>query len=421
MKMGIKIEIDSYLRNILSLLTGTGVAQIIPILFSPILTRIFSPKEFGLFAFFFSISSILNIAAAGRLELAILIPKENKDSLMVLKTSIFFSITFSLIIFISLLLFYDQIKFLLIDDFNILYLFFIPVNTLIYGFYQSLNYWLNRKKEFKRLSINRVLQSVFTISFQLILGLGIINSALSLIIGSLFAQFITLLFLIKYFLEKEKSIIRLKFNDFFKIINRYKSFPLVDVPTMLLNVGANHIPNIFFNILNSANIAGNYYFTQRILQVPVTLISGSVLDVFKEEASKRYRESGECKKIFLRTAKLLFFLTAVPSILLFFYVENIFVFIFGEEWRIAGFFAKILIPSLALRFVANPLSYMIYIGQKQKINFLLMLFLFLSVLIIFYLFKDFNVIIKLISFVYCIYYLLNLFISALIAKVFQFI
>ena len=40
---------SAYARNVITLMTGTSIAQAIPIAVSPILTRIYSPEQFGLF------------------------------------------------------------------------------------------------------------------------------------------------------------------------------------------------------------------------------------------------------------------------------------------------------------------------------------------------------------------------------------
>jgi O-antigen/teichoic acid export membrane protein len=42
--------------------------------------------------------------------------------------------------------------------------------------------------------------------------------------------------------------------------------------------------------------------------------------------------------------------------------------VFGEEWRQAGVFAAWLSPTFALGFVASPLSYLIFIVNRQGID-----------------------------------------------------
>ena len=63
-------------KNIATLVTGTMIAQAIPIAISPILTRLYTPAEFGSFALYMSIVSILVVIATARYELAIVLPKK---------------------------------------------------------------------------------------------------------------------------------------------------------------------------------------------------------------------------------------------------------------------------------------------------------------------------------------------------------
>ena len=60
-----KIKSD-FIKNILELATGTSIAQFIPILISPILTRIYTPEDFGLFALFIAITVMFGSIANGK-------------------------------------------------------------------------------------------------------------------------------------------------------------------------------------------------------------------------------------------------------------------------------------------------------------------------------------------------------------------
>ena len=72
---------SEFTKNIVTLMTGTAIAQAIPIAISPILTRIYKPEDFGVFALFLAISSILATVVNGRYELAIMLPKKDEDAI----------------------------------------------------------------------------------------------------------------------------------------------------------------------------------------------------------------------------------------------------------------------------------------------------------------------------------------------------
>ena len=87
---------SEFVRNVLTLITGTTIAQAIPIAIGPILTRIYTPEEFGLYGIFIAIVSIVSVVATARYELAIIQPKLDKDVNHLVALSIFFTKAFQL-------------------------------------------------------------------------------------------------------------------------------------------------------------------------------------------------------------------------------------------------------------------------------------------------------------------------------------
>ena len=65
---------SEFSKNVLTLMTGTTIAQAIPIAISPILTRIYSPEDFGVFVLYTAIVSLVTAISTGKYELAIMLP-----------------------------------------------------------------------------------------------------------------------------------------------------------------------------------------------------------------------------------------------------------------------------------------------------------------------------------------------------------
>ena len=140
---------SEFTRNVLTLMTGTTIAQAIPIAISPILTRIYTPEDFGIFALYISIASILSLIATGRYELAIMLPTKDKDAVNIVALSLFISFFVSFIALLIVSIFNTQITSLLGNPDISSWLYFIPLTVLFTGIYQSFNYWSNRKKSIK--------------------------------------------------------------------------------------------------------------------------------------------------------------------------------------------------------------------------------------------------------------------------------
>ena len=404
-----------YFKNVLTIMTGTSVAQAIPIIISPILTRIYTPEDFGLFALYMSLYSVLGVVATGRYELAIILPRRGEEAYQLAVIAATISCLISAILLVLVALFQDQIASLVNNESIAGWLYLIPLSVLVSGLYQVFNYWFNRNGLYRSIAINRVLQTFSTAAGQL--SISFVFQSIGLIIGQLIGQSISLVSYIRKFLKQDYGNHTFDLVLAKKLLYRHSQFPKIDVPTAFMNVAASQAPNFLLASLFSANSAGFFYLTQRVLQAPITLIAGSFLDVFKQRASEDYKRDGHCRDIFKKTFVMLFLLSVPTSTILYFWIKDIFILVFGPEWEDAGEYAKILIPALSLRFMANPLSFVIYIAEKQRINLVGMLVLMLLILTSLLVPSTALGAVYGISFSYCFVYFFYLIISARFAKV----
>jgi O-antigen/teichoic acid export membrane protein len=125
------------------------------------------------------------------------------------------------------------------------------------------------------------------------------------------------------------------------------------------------LPLILMSSRYGADVVGWYGMTTRAMAAPISLLSNSVLDVFKEQAARDYREKGNCRDIYRRTFMTLALIALPPFAMLWLFSEVLFGFVFGEAWRQSGVYARLLIPMFYMGFIASPLGYTIYIAQKQ--------------------------------------------------------
>jgi O-antigen/teichoic acid export membrane protein len=294
------------------------------------------------------------------------------------------------------------------------WLYLIPISVFLTGLYNAFNYWQNRNKKYRTIAVNRTIQSGSTSLSQLVIGY--ISNVNGLVLGGLLGSLSALFFLIKKSLSLNSSKYLFNYKKIIVNAKKYKKFPILDVPAALINLVANQAPNLLLASLFSPSVAGFYYLTQRVLQAPVTLISSSVLDVFKQRASDDYKLYGNCKYIYKKTFLLLLTMALPPSIILLIWVEDFFVWVFGDDWRAAGQYAQLLVPALFIRFIVNPLSFVIYVAEKQHINLIGMSFLCIMIGLSLFLGDTPDAAVAMISISFCSTYLFYLFISARLSK-----
>src|SRR5512145_1826262 len=161
----------SFASDVLTLAGGTTFAQILTILAAPVLTRLYGPEDFGVWALYISITSIINVIACLRYEYSIMLPESDEEAVNLLGLSILAVLAVSGLTVPFVWHFKASIvNFLnapLIEE----YLWLITPFVFVNGIFLALNHWNSRTKLFKRLSFSRISSSVSTTATQIILGL----------------------------------------------------------------------------------------------------------------------------------------------------------------------------------------------------------------------------------------------------------
>jgi len=407
MKLNLNIVKSQFARNVITLITGTAIAQAIPVAISPILTRIYSPEDFGVFALYLSITSVISVVATGRYELAINLTSKDEDAIQVLWLSCILTIITSLITLIIIVFFNESITKLLKNDQISNWLYFIPLTVFSSGIYQSFNYWHNRKKKYALLSKSRVVQTLNTSAVNL--GVGVVKKGGvgGLIFGNIIGVSLSAFYLIYYFFKRGEKNVHINKKQIYVLAKRYIDFPKYDVMASFFNISSYQVVHIFFNAFFGAVTSGYFFLTQKIFLLPLTLIAGSIQDVFRMKVIEMHINKGDTRSLYLKTLKRLILLPMVPAIFIYLYSVELFTFIFGEEWRIAGEYAKILTPAFFLRFITIPLGYMFYVVEKQKYNTIAQFLLLLVIMISFYIAKDYSakIMVQILTIIYCAFYI----------------
>jgi O-antigen/teichoic acid export membrane protein len=304
--------------------------------------------------------------ATGNYDIAVMLPEKDEDAFDILALSAIISFFIAVIVLLGIWIFNMPITNYLGKPTISKWLYFIPVSLFLSGIYSAITYWLNRKRQYKSLALNRVYQSSATAGINLGMGLTVSGPS-GLVVASIAGQSIATGALGWQLWKDEKPKIGLVTKEGMKMqAKRYCKFPIYSLPANFINVTSNQIPILLLNNFFGTAIVGCFSLTQRVLGTPISLIGQSILGVFRERASSDYNVHGNCKEIYVKTFKTLFLISLFPFLFFFLTAPWLFTFVFGKEWRIAGDFAQILSPLFLLRFTSSPLSYVFYIAEKQN-------------------------------------------------------
>ncbi len=384
-------------------MTGTTIAQAIPIAISPILTRMYTPEDFGVFALFLAIASIFGSIANGRYDLAIMLPKKDEDAINIFALGFIITTSLSLILLFLVVLFNDYFTKLLNNEEISIWLYFVPITVFFTGLFNILNYFNNRRKNYKDIANATIIKSIILAITQLSIGF-VKSGATGLISGQILSQMFANMRLLKNIIKDKILLSKITKVKIIALAKRYKNFPKFSMLAILANTLSVHLTNILISSFYSISTLGFYSLVQRILGMPSALIGRSIGQVFFQEATKEKQQTGKSINTFNSTVKKLVII-GLPSFgILFFIVEDLFAFIFGEEWRIAGIYAQIVIPLFFIRFISSTVSGILIVFERQKnelyINILLIITSFSLIMFL----DNFNDFLYCFSIIMSIYY-----------------
>ncbi len=362
-----KLPGGEFVRNVLTLMTGTTIAQAIPVLVTPILTRMYSPKDFGVAALFLSITSIFGVIANGRYELAIVLPVEDEDAINITALAILISASLSIFLLLIVIIFNNQIAVLLNSQEIRPWLFFAPLAIFLTGLFNALNYFHVRIKSFKKIAAANVYKSVVLAVVRL--GLGFLKTgAAGLISGQILSNLTGNSTLALDLIKNRKLLSKINRADIKRLAKRYIDFPKFSTWSSLANTLSYNLTNIFISTVYSSSTLGFYSMGNTAIGMPSSLVGNAVGQVFFEKANEEKNRTGCAVHTFNSTFRGLLLIALPTFVILYFIVEDLFAFVFGEEWRVAGQYAKIMLPLFFIRFVTAPISTINSVFEKQKIS-----------------------------------------------------
>jgi len=362
-----KIYASEFFKFSAVLLTSNVIAQIIGFVAYPIITRLYNPEVFGFFNFFLSIVSVLTLLTTGQYELAIILPKSEKKAVALFQLSLLLTVFFSLLFFIVVSLFGRKITSLFHQEQLVSLLQYLPLYLLLYGFWQSLNYYFVRQKKYYNLSVYNVVQSTAGSILKCFFGIkGFF--VYGLVWGQLFGQFLaTLISAIsgKSFLRHLKQWDRQKIKI---VAKTYSNFPKFQLPHALLNTLAGNLPILllpFYFKMEMSKI-GLFSLALSIGLVPVSLFSNSICQVLFRKMSERIQNKEKIMNDCILFCKMCV-IFILPFFVFFPFIPNkFFGFLFGQHWIDVGFYLKLLLPCLFLSILVSSLSFIPDIFFKQK-------------------------------------------------------
>lgn len=329
-------------RNLAVVFSGNVVGQVIGLLLMPIITRMYSPEDYGIFASFNAVIANFMVFAMLMYNHAFVLPKEEKSFASLLQLSLLFLGGYTLLLVVSLGLWYEHIFDWLNLEVAAEYWYFIPLLVFVQGLIQIMGGWNVRYKQFEKASILAIIQSITGRGVNLIYAFVFSASFLGLMYGHLFtfiAVLTTSIFLTLY----PRILGHLKwvgFENIKKIAVEYKNYPLLVLPSNWVQTFSTHLPVLLFTVYTSEAFLGYYSFGNQLLALPLMVLLNAVSPVFLQKGVE-LKAQGE-EEVLRFVKKTLLLLVLLGNLLfgaLTVYGDLIFYYVFGAQWEEAGVIA----------------------------------------------------------------------------------
>ena len=344
-------------RSVLILVGGTTAAQALLALSAPVLTRLYTPADFGALGVYSSVVAILGVVMGLRYQQAVPLPAEEIDAANVAGLSVSLGVVMSVAVgIIGVVLSHPFADFMGVPQLAP-YMWLLPLSLVGNCVYQTFYIWAIREQGFAVMARTRISQAVARVATQVILGIANV-APLGLLLGDLAGGGDGVRQLRQAHWWAQARVWRSITLERMKGVGRrYSRLAWYGTPAGLLNVaGLQGIP-LLVAYSYGATVAGWYALTMRVLALPMSVLGQAVGETYFGIAPRLLRSDPPAlRRLFRDSAVRLFLIGIGPTLILMIFGPLLFSIIFGAKWEMAGVYARYLAPALLAQLVMSPLS-----------------------------------------------------------------
>lgn len=331
-----------FVRNVAIMASGTAAAQLVTMAFAPIITRLYGPETFGLMGVFMAVVGIIAPIAALTYPIAIVLPRNDKDAIGIIRLSLYISTGISIVAGFMLFILNEPIVKVFQLEKIARFLYIIPIVVLFSGFLQVVEQWLIRTKQFgitAKVSFFHafIIQGskvgigfIYPVAAVLIV-LSALGSGLRAVMMAMFAKGSD---------YKQSAELHTKRKSIKELAKRYKDFPLYRAPEVFLDAVSQSLPILLLTSFFGPASVGFYSIGRTVLRIPTQLISKSVGDVFYPRVSEAANNGENLAHLIKKATLVLSAVGIIPFTIVVIFGPSLFSFVFGEEWVTAGEYAR---------------------------------------------------------------------------------
>jgi O-antigen/teichoic acid export membrane protein len=357
---------QEFTRYSVTLLSTSTLAQIIGLVVYPLLTRMYTPEDFGVLNVLLSVAGLLAIVSTGRYEPALVLEKDDASAKSLLQLILLISLAVFAVGQLVFTLFAHPISAIFKSADGIeCWLPILPLLVLMMGLWQALNHYCIRQKKFNVVGENNLVKSSLNAGLKLLFGYaGKLRSGLVLsTLISWFSALLLSLFRVRKYL---KGLFNMDKNQMREMAVKYANFSKFELPQAVSNMLAGNLPLLMLPLCFGMDEVGLFSLALTIGFYPVGVFTGSMDQVLYKRMVEQRQQNEEVLPMIARFCRRTF-LVLLPFFVLFFFIaEWFFSVVFGAQWTLAGTYFKIMLPWLFVVTMTASLTFIPKVYFKQK-------------------------------------------------------
>ncbi|GAB2798222.1 lipopolysaccharide biosynthesis protein [Halomonas shantousis] len=347
-----------FVRNVATVASGAALSQIIALALAPIITRLYDPNVIGILGTFMTVVAILAPLASLTYPVAIILPKHDGQAVGLVRLAALIAVATALATSLILLLWGHDVVSLLGAESLSSFLAFLPLAMLLMAGVQIAEQWLIRKHRYKATAKALIAKALVLNGSKVGAGL-FAPTALALIVLTILGTAFHVLILVKYAfqgktLTQEAADGGEERRSLKHLARQYGDFPMYRTPQVFLNALSQGLPVLMLASLFGPAAAGFYTLAKQALGAPAQLLSKSIGDVFYPRISAAEKNGENLAKLLIQATLALMALGIVPFGLVMLAGPWLFGLVFGDEWSVAGEYARWLSLWLLFALVNRP-------------------------------------------------------------------
>lgn len=369
-------------RAVMVLAGGSMLGQVIVLLVSPLLTRLYTPDDFGVLAVFGALLGMSGLAVCLRYEIAVPMAEDDATAANLVAVSLLAALLFSLAVGLMVALWGAAITGWVNAPALDPWLWLLPIGLFAAGCYLSFSHWAIRRQAFGRLTRTRITQSLGQAATQV--GLGWFGAGpVGLLIGQVIGQSAGVTGLAAMAYRHERHLFTMIGpRTMARAAARFRRQPLFGTGAALLNGSARLLPALLIAALYGTQVAGWFALSQRVLGTPLRFLGSAVAQAYLGEAPRL--APTHAYALYMTTTRRLLAVGVLSLGVVVLAGPQLFAFVFGAAWSETGRYAQFLGLMYLGQLVVSPTSQTLMIMERQDLQLAWDMLRFVALLLIFW-------------------------------------